>query len=235
MEIFKQGEVNARIDERGIDLGDINVQLYTMDNSTVALDIYLKKRNLISNRKEFIPLNLNQSNFKPVLHLITEDNSIFTNEELEIIKAEEGHVRYQVSDYVTRHVGRVQAKIFLVDKDNTDDSSHVANFYFKVNDSGLTGAIGREIRVEILDDIVKRVMLKNTEEFRGPKGETGEQGIQGPKGNKGDQGEKGDKGDTGLQGPKGDTVLVPPKIYTRDEYNRLEAKDNNTLYFISEV
>ncbi|SFX66924.1 BppU family phage baseplate upper protein [Staphylococcus hominis] len=194
MEIFKQGEVNARIDERGIDLGDINVQLYTMDNSTVALDIYLKQRNLISNRKEFIPVNLNQSNFKPILHLITEDNSIFTNEELEVVKAEEGHVRYQVSDYVTKHVGRVQAKLFLVDRNNTDDSSHVANFYFKVNDSGLTGAIGREIRVEVLDDIVKRVMLENIEDFKGPKGDsftyddfTPEQlaSLKGPKGKDG--------------------------------------------------
>lgn len=216
MAIFKQGEVNARIDERGIDLGDINVQLYTMDNSTVALDIYLKQRNLISNRKEFIPVNLNQTNFKTVLHLITEDNSIFTNEELEIVNAEQGHVRYQVSDYVTKHVGRVQAKLFLVDKDNTDDSSHVANFYFKVNDSGLTGAIGREIRVEILDDIVKKVMLENIENFRGPKGDTGDTGRQGPKGEKGTDGIDGEmgpqgpigpmgiKGETGEQGPKGD-------------------------------
>lgn len=207
MEIFKQGEVNARIDERGIDLGDINVQLYTMDNSTVALDIYLKQRNLFKKRKEFIPVNLNQSNFKPVLHLITEDNSIFTNEELEVVKAEEGHVRYQVSDYVTKHVGRVQAKLFLVDRNNTADSSHVANFYFKVNDSGLTGAIGREIRVEVLDDIVKRVMLENIENFRGPKGDTGDIGSQGPKGEKGADGidgEMGPAGPTGPMGPKGD-------------------------------
>ena len=194
MEIFKQGEVNARIDERGIDLGDINVQLYTMDNSTVALDIYLKQRNLFKQRKEFIPVNLNQTNFKPVLHLIAEDNSIFTNEELEVVNAEQGHVRYQVSDYVTKHVGRVQAKLFLVNKDNTDDSSHVANFYFKVNDSGLTGAIGREIRVEVLDDIVKKVMLENIEDFRGPEGNKGEpftyddftpeqlESLKGPKG-----------------------------------------------------
>ena len=28
METFKQGEVTARIDERGIDLGNINVNLY---------------------------------------------------------------------------------------------------------------------------------------------------------------------------------------------------------------
>ncbi|MEB2655278.1 BppU family phage baseplate upper protein [Staphylococcus haemolyticus] len=209
METFKQGKVTARIDERGIDLGNINVNLYTMDNSTAALDIHIKKRNIMSEKKEFIPINLNQTKFRPVLHLITEDNSIFTNEELEIVKAEEGHVRYNVSDYVTKHVGRVQAKLFLIDEDSsTDDSSHVADFYFKVNDSGLTKAIGKEIHVDMLDDIVERILLKDIERFRGPKGETGDTGPQGPRGDKGADGvdgEIGPAGPTGPMGPKGDT------------------------------
>lgn len=209
METFKQGEVTARIDERGIDLGNINVNLYTMDNSTAALDIHIKKRNIFSENKEFIPVNLNQTSFKPVLHLITEDNSIFTNEELEVVKAEEGYVRYNVSDYVTRHVGRVQAKLFLIDEDSsTDDSSHVADFYFKVNDSGLTKAIGKEIHVDMLDDIVERIMLKDIERFRGPKGDKGDTGPQGPKGDKGADGINGEMGPTGPTGPmgiKGDT------------------------------
>lgn len=175
METFKQGEVTARIDERGIDLGNINVNLYTMDNSTAALDIHIKKRNIFSEEKEFIPVNLNQTSFKPVLHLITEDNSIFTNEELEVVKAEEGYVRYNVSDYVTRHVGRVQAKLFLIDSSNsTDDSSHVADFYFKVNDSGITKAIGKEVHVDMLDDIVERILLKDIERFKGPQGDKGD-------------------------------------------------------------
>lgn len=209
METFKQGEVTARIDERGIDLGNINVNLYTMDNSTSVLDIHIKKRNIFSEEKEFIPVNLNQTTFKPVLHLIAEDGSIFTNEELEIVKAEEGHVRYNVSDYVTKHVGRVQAKLFLIDEDSsTDDSSHVADFYFKVNDSGLTKAIGKEIHVDMLDDIVERIMLKDIERFRGPKGDKGDTGPQGPKGDKGADGvdgEIGPAGPTGPMGPKGDT------------------------------
>lgn len=209
METFKQGEVTARIDERGIDLGNINVNLYTMDNSTAALDIHIKKRNIFSEEKEFIPVNLNQTSFKPVLHLITEDNSIFTNEELEVVKAEEGHVRYNVSDYVTRHVGRVQAKLFLIDSSNsTDDSSHVADFYFKVNDSGITKAIGKEVHVDMLDDIVERIMLKDIERFRGPKGDKGDTGPQGAKGDKGADGingEMGPAGPTGPMGPKGDT------------------------------
>lgn len=209
METFKQGEVTARIDERGIDLGNINVNLYTMDNSTAALDIHIKKRNIFSENKEFIPVNLNQTTFKPVLHLIAEDGSIFTNEELEVVKAEEGHVRYNVSDYVTKHVGRVQAKLFLIDEDSsTDDSSHVADFYFKVNDSGLTKAIGKEIHVDMLDDIVERIMLKDIERFRGPKGDKGDTGPQGPKGDKGADGvdgEIGPAGPTGPMGPKGDT------------------------------
>lgn len=175
METFKQGEVTARIDERGIDLGNINVNLYTMDNSTSVLDIHIKKRNIFSEEKEFIPVNLNQTTFKPVLHLIAEDGSIFTNEELEVVKAEEGHVRYNVSDYVTKHVGRVQAKLFLIDSSNsTDDSSHVADFYFKVNDSGITKAIGKEVHVDMLDDIVERILLKDIERFRGPKGDKGD-------------------------------------------------------------
>lgn len=209
METFKQGEVTARIDERGIDLGNINVNLYTMDNSTAALDIHIKKRNIFSEEKEFIPVNLNQTSFRPVLHLITEDNSIFTNEELEVVKAEEGYVRYNVSDYVTRHVGRVQAKLFLIDSSNsTDDSSHVADFYFKVNDSGITKAIGKEVHVDMLDDIVERILLKDIERFRGPKGDKGDTGPQGPKGDKGADGingEIGPAGPTGPMGPKGDT------------------------------
>ena len=209
METFKQGEVTARIDERGIDLGNINVNLYTMDNSTVALDIHIKKRNIFSEEREFVPVNLNQTSFKPVLHLITEDNSIFTNEELEVVKAEEGYVRYNVSDYVTRHVGRVQAKLFLIDSSNsTDDSSHVADFYFKVNDSGITKAIGKEVHVDMLDDIVEQILLKDIERFRGPKGDKGDTGLQGPKGDKGADGingEMGPAGPTGPMGPKGDT------------------------------
>ncbi|MGY5383976.1 BppU family phage baseplate upper protein [Staphylococcus haemolyticus] len=195
METFKQGEVTARIDERGIDLGNINVNLYTMDNSTSALDIHIKKRNIFSEEREYVPVNLNQTTFKPVLHLITEDNSIFTNEELEVVKAEEGYVRYNVSDYVTRHVGRVQAKLFLIDEDSSNDSSHVADFYFKVNDSGLTKAIGKEIHVDMLDDIVERILLKDIERFRGPQGDKGDpftfedftqEQIQSLKGDKGD-------------------------------------------------
>lgn len=209
METFKQGKVTARIDERGIDLGNINVNLYTMDNSTAALDIHIKKRNIFSEEKEFIPVNLNQTTFKPVLHLITEDNSIFTNEELEVVKAEEGYVRYNVSDYVTKHVGRVQAKLFLIDSSNsTNNSSHVADFYFKVNDSGLTKTIGKEIHVDILDDIVERILLKDIERFRGPKGDKGDTGEQGPKGDKGADGingEMGPQGPTGPMGIKGDT------------------------------
>ena len=209
METFKQGRITARIDERGIDLGNVNVNLYTMDNSTTTLDIHIKKRNIFSEDKEFIPINLNQTTFKPVLHLIAEDGSIFTNEELETVKAEEGHVRYNVSDYVTKHVGRVQAKLFLIDSSNsTNNSSHVADFYFKVNDSGLTKTIGKEIHVDILDDIVERILLKDIEHFRGPKGDkedTGEQGPKGDKGADGINGEMGPQGPTGPMGIKGDT------------------------------
>lgn len=230
METFKQGEVTARIDERGIDLGNINVNLYTMDNSTSVLDIHIKKRNIFSEEKEFIPVNLNQTTFKPVLHLIAEDDSIFTNEELEVVKAEEGHVRYNVSDYVTKHVGRVQAKLFLIDENSsTDDSSHVADFYFKVNDSGLTKAIGKEVHVDMLDDIVERILLKDIERFRGPKGDKGDTGERGPKGDKGEDGIDGEIGPVGPMGPKGDTGEQGPQGERGPQ--GLPGKDGSTISY----
>lgn len=79
---------------------------------------------------------------------------------------------------------------------------------------------------------------KITDGEKGEKGEKGDKGDKGERGLKGDKGDKGDKGEHGLKGEKGDkgdTLLAPPKIYTRDEYNQLETKDSNTLYFISEV
>lgn len=67
---------------------------------------------------------------------------------------------------------------------------------------------------------------------RGEKGEVGEAGKEGPQGLRGEEGPQGPKGE---KGDKGSTVVVPPKIYTREEYDQLETKDSNTLYFISEV
>ncbi|MCG2363476.1 BppU family phage baseplate upper protein [Staphylococcus epidermidis] len=188
METYKTGTVNTIINENGVDLGSINVNLYTMDNKTSVIDIHVKKKNIINENQEYISVNFNQTKFEPVLHVFAQDGSIFTNEPLEIVKAEEGFVRYIIPEYITKHVGQMQCKLFLENPEN-NDSTHVANFYFTVNDSGITKSVGKEIRVELLDDIVEKVMKENVDIFKGPKGDTGEQGAQGA---------------IGLQGPKGE-------------------------------
>ncbi|MGK8461230.1 BppU family phage baseplate upper protein [Staphylococcus epidermidis] len=170
METYKTGTVNTIINENGVDLGSINVNLYTMDNKTSVIDIHIKKKNIINENQEYISVNFNQTKFEPVLHVFAQDGSIFTNEPLEIVKAEEGFVRYIIPEYITKHVGQMQCKLFLENPEN-NDSTHVANFYFTVNDSGITKSVGKEIRVELLDDIVEKVMKDNVDIFKGPKGE----------------------------------------------------------------
>ena len=178
---------------------------------------------------------------------------------------DKGLIQYNLSDNVIAHAGKVKAKLFLK---NTEQSVHVANFTFDIKDSGIESAVAKEISVNIVDDAIKKIINEQPELFKGEKGDKGDigpQGVQGKQGVKGEQGEQGIKGDTGEQGiqgvkgdkgPKGDTgsqgvqgakgekgdkgdkgdsVLASPKIYTRDEYNQLATKDNNTLYFISEV
>lgn len=202
METYKSGTVNTIINEHGVDLGSINVNLYTMDNKTSVIDIHLKKKNLISEQQEYIPVNFNQTKFKPILHVFAQDGSIFTNEPLEIIKPEEGYVRYIIPEYITKHVGQMQCKLFLENPEN-NDSSHVANFYFTVNDSGITKSVGKEIRVELLDDIVEKVMKNNVEIFKGAKGDKGEQGVPGQDGKDGKNGLNGIDGVNGNPGPQG--------------------------------
>ena len=219
MELYKGGKVDAKINEQGVNLGNININLYTMDNSTSVIDIYLKKKNLFSEDTNYIPINLNQTTFKPILHLFTQDGSIFSNEPLEVIKAEDGHVRYLVSDYVTRHVGQVQCKLFLVDKTNTDDSSHVADFFFTVNDSGLTQAVGKEIHVDLLDGIVEKIMKANIELFKGEKGDKGEPGKDGKDGKNGIDGVNGIDGKQGPAGPPG-ADGVDGKSFTYEDFTQ---------------
>ncbi|MCG2397687.1 BppU family phage baseplate upper protein [Staphylococcus epidermidis] len=202
METYKTGTVNTIINEHGVDLGNINVNLYTMDNMTSVIDIHLKKKNLTTEQQEYIPVNFNQTKFKPILHVFAQDGSIFTNEPLEIIKPEEGYVRYIIPEYITKHVGQMQCKLFLENPEN-NDSTHVANFYFTVNDSGITKSIGKEIRVELLDDIVEKILKDNVEIFKGPKGEKGEQGIPGQDGKDGKNGLNGIDGVNGNPGPQG--------------------------------
>ncbi|MCG2434240.1 BppU family phage baseplate upper protein [Staphylococcus epidermidis] len=227
METYKTGTVNTIINENGVDLGNINVNLYTMDNMTSVIDIHLKKKNLTTEQQEYIPVNFNQTKFKPTLHVFAQDGSIFTNEPLEIIKPEEGYVRYIIPEYITKHVGQMQCKLFLENPEN-NDSSHVANFYFTVNDSGITKSVGKEIRVELLDDIVEKVMKNNVEIFKGPKGDKGEQGIPGQDGKDGKNGLNGIDGVNGNPGPQG-----PPGKDGRDGDNGKDGRDGKSFDFAS--
>ena len=227
METYKTGTVNTIINENGVDLGNINVNLYTMDNMTSVIDIHLKKKNLTTKQQEYIPVNFNQTKFKPILHVFAQDGSIFTNEPLEIIKPEEGFVRYIIPEYITKHVGQMQCKLFLENPEN-NDSSHVANFYFTVNDSGITKSVGKEIRVELLDDIVEKVMKNNVEIFKGAKGDKGEQGVPGQDGKDGKNGLNGIDGVNGNPGPQG-----PPGKDGRDGVNGKDGVDGKSFDFAS--
>ncbi|WP_239745183.1 BppU family phage baseplate upper protein [Mammaliicoccus sp. F-M27] len=184
MAIYKNKDIETNINERDAELGNINVNFYTEDNGTASIRISIKNQ-------QGVPINFSNTDMLPRLDLYAKDGSIFTKEPIEIILAEQGLIQYKVSDYVIRHEGKMDCKLFL---ENSIESVHVANFYFVIKDSGVTGAIGKEIHVDVLEDMVRNTVLSNKDKF-----------------------------------------VVPPKMYTRDEYNQLSTKDSNTLYFISEV
>src|SRR5699024_1078994 len=167
-----------------------------------------------------------KTDLKPVLFLFHEDGSIFEIRDFINVMPDKGLIQYNLSDNVIAHAGKVKAKLFLK---NTKQSVHVANFTFDIKDSGIEGAVEKEICVNIVDDAVRRIVKENaiellgsdfeerlndnvinhlntnTELFKGPKGDEGKQGQRGPQGERGVKGDTGERGLEGPQGPQGDT------------------------------
>lgn len=215
MAIYKSADFITNIDSNNIDVKTSNAKFYTEDKNTSQIRIYVKWNGRT--------LNLNTSKLKPQLDLFLEDESIFIDEPLNIMNGELGLIQYMIPDKVIKHHGKVNCKLFLKGEDK---SVHVANFSFNIHSSGVEDMISKEVSVNLVEDTVKKIMNESPELFKGEKGDKLTFDDLTPE-NKEEL--------RGKQGPKGDTLLAPPRIYTRDEYNQLETKDSNTLYFISEV
>ena len=236
MAIYKNKDIETNIQATHVSLGNIGAQFYTEDENSASIRIYIKHNDK--------PVNLATAGLTPILSLSMQDGSYFDNEPIDIVLADQGLIQYKIRDNVIKHTGKVKATLRL--KSETQ-SLHASEFSFNILSSGLDEKVAKEINIDLIGDKIEEVLLANASEFKGAKGDkgdTGEQGIQGERGPQGIQGEKGDTGEQGIQGvkgdkgdkgEKGDSVLASPKIYTRDEYNQLETKDSNTLYFISEV
>ena len=202
MTINKNTDLEFSLQE-GTEKGGVYTNFYTEDKDSASIRVRLSSNGHY--------LDLTKTDLEPVLFLFHEDSSIFEIRDFINVMPDKGLIQYNLADNVIAHAGKVKAKLFLK---NETKSVHVANFTFDIKDSGVDGAVAKEISVNIVDDAVKKIINESPELFKG---------------------EKGDKGEQGTQGPKGDSVITPPKIYTRDEYEQLGTKDPNTLYFISEV
>lgn len=225
MTIFKSSNISLDIKSTKNDIGDVGVKFYSEDINTTALVIRITKDN------EFF--NLNEQNYEPKINLFMGDGSIFLNQSVEMIDAENGLVRYLLKDKV-KHAGQVKVKVLLK---KADESIHVADFKFEVIDSELDKAVAKEIDVDVLADAFERFALKYPEKIRGKaftyddfteeqlkslKGKDGtvsfeeltpEQKLflKGEKGDTGPKGDAGAKGDIGPKGKDGSIVTINPE------------------------
>lgn len=226
----KMTDVSTNINVSTAENGFIGANFYTEDDGSAYIRITIKDNNQV--------LDFNKTDMLPRLDLFCSDGSIFTNEPLDILIPNKGVVQYKVSDNVITHAGRMDAKLFLANK---NDSIHVANFYFTITDSGMTGPIGKEVHVDSLKGLVQDVMRQNSlgvlddkflskvqtdlksyvqdndELFKGDKGDKGDVGEQGPKGDKGEIGPQGVQGPPGKDGINGvDGIDGKPGIDGKD-------------------
>ena len=222
--VKKHKSVEFNINSKTSEYGDIKANFYTEDVNSASIRLRIKYED------EY--LNLSEIDMTPRLDLFHSDGSIWIDENISVPIPDIGLIQYDIPENVIRHSGEVKAKLFLV---KGDKSIHVSNFNFKIHDSGVEEAVGKEItltlvkdtlieimqenslgiidetfRVELFDDI-KDYLLTNNTSFKGT------DGLQGAKGDKGDKGDTGERGATGVQGiqgpqgPKGETGAVGPK------------------------
>ena len=153
--------INKNIDlefslQKGTEKGGVYTNFYTEDKGSASIRIRL------SSNEYF--LDLTKTDLKPVLFLFHEDGSIFEIKDFINVMPDKGLIQYNLSDNVIAHAGKVKAKLFLK---NTKQSVHVANFTFDIKDSGIEGAVAKEISVNLVDDAVKRIIEANPESFKG--------------------------------------------------------------------
>lgn len=164
--------------------GGVYTNFYTEDKGSASIRIRLSSNGYY--------LDLTKIDLKPVLFLFHEDGSIFEIKDFINVMPDKGLIQYNLSDNVIAHAGKVKAKLFLK---NTKQSVHVANFTFDIKDSGIEGAVAKEINVNLVEDTLRKIIqdeaivlldddfksevfegfqnyvTENVEEFKGPKGD----------------------------------------------------------------
>ena len=218
MTINKNTDLEFSI-QQNTEKGGVYTNFYTEDKGSASIRIRLSSNGYY--------LDLTKTDLKPILFLFQEDGSIFEIRDFMGVMLEQGLIQYNFSDNVMRHPGKVKAKVFLK---NDTKSVHVANFTFDIKDSGIEGAVAKEIKVEMLEDIVRNVMTDNAmglldDEYK----EKINQDVvnyvaSNPdkyKGDKGEPGLRGHKGDTGAMGYKGEPFTFDD--FTPDQLDSLRT------------
>lgn len=157
MAIYKNKDIEVNINERTVEIGNINVNFYTEDNGTASVRIKIKNQ-------QGIPINFNNTDMLPRLDLYAADESVFTNEPVDIILPEQGLIHYKVSKNVIRHEGKMECKLFL---ENETESVHVANFYFVIKDSGVKGLVEKEVNLPFIEDTLQKLIFENSDSIFG--------------------------------------------------------------------
>ena len=147
MAIFKNKDIETNINERTVELGNINANFYTEDEQTASIRMFIKWNNH--------PVNLKKINMKPVLSLFMQDGSIFEGEKVEVVIPEKGIIQYKIPSNVIKHIGKVNAKLFL---ENENESIHVANFNFTIVDSGTEEPVRKELSFNLVDEAIRRIV-----------------------------------------------------------------------------
>lgn len=67
--LYKNKDINAEINIKNVNLGDIKTNFYTEDKGTASIRVFINWNDK--------PVDLNKINMRPLLNLYLEDGSVF--------------------------------------------------------------------------------------------------------------------------------------------------------------
>ena len=201
-----------------------NLDVYLSDLDEFKNNIENKKSDLQSEKEdvfstiEDVNTKLNDmkatlSDFEKVKEQFNSNynNTMSLNDEMQSLSETANYIKDMENSVI-----KVEEKLNLIKDKSEELKSSQDSFNNRIND----------FENNLLDykENLKNYMIENAEMYEG------DQGPQGPQGDPFKYSDFTEEQLSNLKGEKGDSA--PPKVFTREEYETLEEKDPNTLYFI---
>ena len=146
----KIANVKSTIYPRQSSIGNGVIAYYSADNQTAVIRVQVNKDNT--------NLLLGESNVRPLISLIMNDNSKYINQEMTITSPLEGIIEYTLTDEQLTKIGKAKV-IVTIERKGFEERVYVCDFEISILDSGIEELTPTEVVIQVGNVVALRKQL----------------------------------------------------------------------------